>query len=141
MSAIAVHGLTKRFGSVTAVDDLSFAVQAGTVTGFVGPNGSGKSTTLRTILGLVRPDAGTAVVDGRPYRELEDPTRHIGAVLEPAFHPARTAANHLRAVATAAGIAPGPGSRGPPGSRPRTRGKPPRRRILNGHAPASGAGD
>jgi len=79
MSAIAVHGLTKRFGGVTAVDDLSFTVQAGTVTGFVGPNGSGKSTTLRAILGLVCPDAGTAVVDGRPYRELEDPTRHIGA--------------------------------------------------------------
>ena len=88
-----------------AVDDLSFAVDQGTVVGFLGPNGAGKTTTLRMLLGLVTPTAGTARIDGRPYRELADPIRHVGAVLEASsFHPGRSARNHLRVIATAAGL-------------------------------------
>jgi ABC-2 type transport system ATP-binding protein len=105
MAAITIQGLTKRFGQVVAVDDLSFQVDQGTVVGFLGPNGAGKTTTLRTLLGLVTPTAGTARIDGRPYRELTDPIRHVGAVLEASsFHPGRSARNHLRVVATAAGL-------------------------------------
>jgi ABC-2 type transport system ATP-binding protein len=105
MPAITIEGLTKRFGQVTAVDDLSFQVDQGTVVGFLGPNGAGKTTTLRTLLGLVAPTAGSARIDGRPYRELADPIRHVGAVLEASgFHPGRSARNHLRVVATAAGL-------------------------------------
>jgi ABC-2 type transport system ATP-binding protein len=107
MPVITIEGLTKRFGPVTAVDDLSFEVDQGTVVGFLGPNGAGKTTTLRTLLGLVTPTAGTARIDGKPYRELADPIRHVGAVLEAAsFHPGRSARNHLRVVATAAGLPP-----------------------------------
>jgi ABC-2 type transport system ATP-binding protein len=105
MAVIAIQGLTKRFGPVVAVDDLSFEVDQGTVVGFLGPNGAGKTTTLRTLLGLVSPTAGTARIDGKPYRELADPVHHVGAVLEAAsFHPGRSARNHLRVVATAAGL-------------------------------------
>jgi ABC-2 type transport system ATP-binding protein len=105
MAVITIQGLTKRFGEVVAVDDLSFEVDQGTVVGFLGPNGAGKTTTLRTLLGLVTPTAGTARIDGRPYRELADPVRHVGAVLEASsFHPGRSARNHLRVVATAAGL-------------------------------------
>jgi ABC-2 type transport system ATP-binding protein len=105
MAVITIEGLTKRFGPVTAVDDLSFEVDQGTVVGFLGPNGAGKTTTLRTLLGLVTPTAGAARIDGRPYRELADPIRHVGAVLEAAsFHPGRSARNHLRVIATAAGL-------------------------------------
>ena len=105
MAVITIQGLTKRFGPVTAVDDLSFEVDQGTVVGFLGPNGAGKTTTLRTLLGLVSPTAGTARIDGKPYRELADPIRHVGAVLEASsFHPGRSARNHLRVVATAAGL-------------------------------------
>jgi ABC-2 type transport system ATP-binding protein len=105
MTVITIEGLTKRFGPVTAVDDLSFQVDQGTVVGFLGPNGAGKTTTLRTLLGLVTPTAGTAEIDGRPYRGLPDPIRHVGAVLEASsFHPGRSARNHLRVVATAAGL-------------------------------------
>jgi ABC-2 type transport system ATP-binding protein len=100
MTAISVHGLVKRFGGVLAVDDLSFTVRPGTLTGFVGPNGAGKTTTLRMILGLVRPTAGTALVDGVPYARLNQPARHVGAVLESSgFHPGRTARDHLRVLA------------------------------------------
>jgi ABC-2 type transport system ATP-binding protein len=107
MAVITIQGLTKRFGDVVAVDDLSFEVNHGTVVGFLGPNGAGKTTTLRTLLGLVTPTAGTARIDGRPYRELADPVHHVGAVLEAAsFHPGRSARNHLRVVATAAGLPP-----------------------------------
>jgi ABC-2 type transport system ATP-binding protein len=99
---IEVRGLTKRFGDVAAVDDLSFTVGAGTVTGFLGPNGAGKTTTLRMLLGLIRPAAGTAVINGRPYREVR---RQVGASLEATgFHPGRTARSHLRARALARGI-------------------------------------
>ena len=107
MAVITIQGLSKRFGDVVAVDDLSFAVDQGTVVGFLGPNGAGKTTTLRTLLGLVTPTAGTARIDGKPYRELTDPIRQVGAVLEASsFHPGRSARNHLRVVATAAGLPP-----------------------------------
>jgi ABC-2 type transport system ATP-binding protein len=107
MAVITIQGLTKRFGDIVAVDDLSFEVDQGTVVGFLGPNGAGKTTTLRTLLGLVTPTAGRARIDGRPYRELADPIRHVGAVLEASsFHPGRSARNHLRVVATAAGLPP-----------------------------------
>jgi ABC-2 type transport system ATP-binding protein len=105
MAVITIQGLTKRFGPVVAVDDLSFEVDQGTVVGFLGPNGAGKTTTLRTLLGLVSPTAGSARIGGKPYRELTDPVRHVGAVLEASsFHPGRSARNHLRVVATAAGL-------------------------------------
>jgi ABC-2 type transport system ATP-binding protein len=104
MSVITIEGLTKRFGDVLAVDNLSFEVDQGTVVGFLGPNGAGKTTTLRTLLGLIAPTAGTARIDGKPYRELADPVRHVGALLEASgFHPGRIARNHVRIVATAAG--------------------------------------
>ncbi len=102
---IEVRNLTKRFGAVLAVDDMSFTVRPGTVTGFLGPNGSGKTTTLRAVLGLVRPTAGTALVNGVAYRDLADPSRTVGAVLESSgFHPARSARSHLRVQCSAAGI-------------------------------------
>jgi ABC-2 type transport system ATP-binding protein len=103
--AIVARGLTKRFGSVTAVDGLSFEIVPGRVTGFVGPNGAGKSTTLRMLLGLVEPDEGTATVLGLPYASLERPMTTVGAVLEvQSFHPLRTGRNHLRVLAAASGI-------------------------------------
>jgi ABC-2 type transport system ATP-binding protein len=105
MAVITIEGLSKRFGDVVAVDDLSFEVDQGAVTGFLGPNGAGKTTTLRMLLGLVTPTAGGASIQGRPYRELAAPLRHVGAVLESSsFHPGRTARNHLRVVTTAAGL-------------------------------------
>jgi ABC-2 type transport system ATP-binding protein len=104
-AAISVRGLTKRFGKVEAVSDLSFEVRPGAVTGFLGPNGAGKSTTLRVVLGLVGPTSGSAMVLGRPYVSLPDPARSIGAVLETqSFNPLRTGRNHLRVLASAAGI-------------------------------------
>jgi ABC-2 type transport system ATP-binding protein len=97
--------MSKRFGEVTAVDDLSFTVREGALTGFLGPNGAGKSTTLRMLLGLVRPTSGTATIGGRPYADLDAPFRHVGAVLEAdAFHPGRRARDHLRVLAVAAGL-------------------------------------
>jgi ABC-2 type transport system ATP-binding protein len=103
---IEVENLTKRFGSTLAVDDLSFSVAPGTVTGFLGPNGAGKSTTLRAILGLVRPNAGRTAVLGKPYVELRHPFKQVGAILETAeAHPGRSGRNHLRVLATASGVA------------------------------------
>ena len=100
---IEVERLTKRFGSTLAVDDLSFTVHPGKVTGFLGPNGAGKSTTLRAILGLVSPNAGRTTVLGRPYAELDRPRKQVGAVLETFdAHPGRSGRNHLRVLATAA---------------------------------------
>ena len=100
MAPVEVRELSKRFGHVQAVKQLTFDVRPGRVTGFLGPNGAGKSTTLRALLGLVRPTAGTATFDGRRYEELERPSAHVGAVLEDAsFHPGRTARNHLRVAA------------------------------------------
>ena len=108
MVIIQAHGLTKRFGSVRAVDDLSFSVERGSVTGFLGPNGAGKTTTLRMLLGLVTPDAGTATISGRVYAELPEPLHQVGAVLEASsFHPGRTARSHLRIQALAAAADPG----------------------------------
>jgi ABC-2 type transport system ATP-binding protein len=102
MSAIEIQGVSKRFGSVQAVRDLSFTVDAGRVTGFLGPNGAGKSTTLRMLLGLIHSDAGAATFDGRAYSELEHPSARVGAVLEQAsFHPGRSGRNHLRVLAAA----------------------------------------
>jgi ABC-2 type transport system ATP-binding protein len=107
MTTIAVDRLTKRYGATTAVDDLSFAVPAGSVTGFIGPNGAGKSTTLRVLLGLTRPTAGRATFDGVPYGELADPARTVGAMLEhDPLHPGRSGRDHLRVLATATGVAP-----------------------------------
>ena len=102
MASIEVRDLSKRFGSVVAVDGLSFDVEAGRVTGFLGPNGAGKSTTLRALVGLVQPTSGGATFGGTPYEQLEHPSRQVGVVLEDtAFHPGRTARNHLRVLATA----------------------------------------
>ncbi len=92
MAVLEIQGLTKRFGDVAAVDDLSFSAREGTITGFLGPNGAGKTTTLRMLLDLVTPTKGTATVDGRPYAELTEPLRHVGVVLEAtSFHPGRRA--------------------------------------------------
>jgi ABC-2 type transport system ATP-binding protein len=97
---IVTRGLTKRYGNTTAVDDLSFTVRPGVVTGFLGPNGSGKSTTMRMVMGLDLPDAGTATVNGMPYDQLRWPLREVGALLDAkAFHPGRSAANHLKYLA------------------------------------------
>lgn len=104
-SAIEVEGLSKRFGEVRAVNELSFAVSAGRVTGFLGPNGSGKTTTLRMLLGLVSIGAGSATFDGRRYVDMEEPIRDVGAVLEAtSFHPGRRARDHLKVIARASGI-------------------------------------
>jgi ABC-2 type transport system ATP-binding protein len=101
---VEINGLSKHFGPVLAVDQLSFTVQPGRVTGFLGPNGSGKTTTLRMLLGLVHPSAGTATIGGRNYQDLERPSSTVGAVLEAtSFHPARRARTHLRMVARAGG--------------------------------------
>ncbi|GAA2449910.1 ABC transporter ATP-binding protein [Agromyces soli] len=101
---IEVSGLGKRFGQVAAVDDLSFTVRPGVVTGFLGPNGAGKTTTLRMLLGLVRADSGTATFGGTPYAKLERPLETVGAALDASFHPGRTGRDHLRVYATAAGL-------------------------------------
>ena len=105
MTSIQIHGLTKRFGDVVAVDNLSFEVAQGSITGFLGPNGAGKTTTLRMLLGLIEPTAGSATIAGKPYQELVDPFRHVGAVLEStSFHPGRRARDHLRVLCVAAGL-------------------------------------
>ena len=102
MPVLSADHLTKRYGEIVAVDDLSFALEPGTITGFLGPNGAGKTTTLRMLLGLAEPTSGTASVFGAPYRDLEDPTRRVGAVLESGdFDPGRSARNHLRVLALA----------------------------------------
>ena len=101
-AAVEIQGLTKAYGNVRAVSDLSFEVGSGRVTGFLGPNGAGKSTTLRMLLGLVRADTGAATFSGVRYSELEHPSAVVGAVLEDAsFHPGRTGRNHLRVLAAA----------------------------------------
>jgi ABC-2 type transport system ATP-binding protein len=105
---VAVSSLTKRYEDVLAVDDVTFSLRPGTVTGFLGPNGAGKSTTLRVLLGLAEPTGGEALVFGRRYAELEDPARRVGAVLESNdFHPGRSGRDHLRALALAAEIPTG----------------------------------
>ncbi|MFC0438978.1 ABC transporter ATP-binding protein [Kutzneria buriramensis] len=102
---IVVQGLSKQFGPIIAVNNLSFTVEPGSVTGFLGPNGAGKTTTLRMLLGLVRPTAGGSTINGLPFEQLGNPGRVVGAVLEAqGFHPTRTARNHLRVYATAMGV-------------------------------------
>lgn len=102
---IEIRNLTKDFGTIRAVDDLSFTVRPGRVTGFLGPNGSGKTTTLRCLLGLVAPTAGDALVAGEPYRDLPQPTAAVGSALEATgFHPGRSGRHHLEVVAAAAGL-------------------------------------
>lgn len=102
---IHAEHLTKRYGERVAVDDLSFTIEPGLVTGFLGPNGAGKSTTMRLILGLDRPDSGTVTVDGQKYADLTAPLSHVGAVLDAkAIQPSRSAYNHLRAIAATHGI-------------------------------------
>jgi ABC-2 type transport system ATP-binding protein len=108
MAPVEFRDLSKRFAGVAAVEDLSFDIEAGRVTGFLGPNGAGKSTTLRALLGLVRPSSGSATFDGQRYDELAQPAARVGAVLEDAsFHPGRTARNHLRILAATGGLPAG----------------------------------
>jgi ABC-2 type transport system ATP-binding protein len=105
VAAIEAAGLTKRYKDVTAVDDLSFRIREGAVTGFLGPNGAGKTTTLRMVLGLARPSAGHATIEGQRYTELADPASTVGANLEVAgAHPGRSGRDHLRALAAMAGL-------------------------------------
>lgn len=105
MAMIEAFGLTKRYGDKVAVDDLSFTVQPGVVTGFLGPNGAGKSTTMRMLLGLDRPTSGSATINGRPYEQLRAPLCEVGALLEArAIHTGRSARNHLLALAATHGI-------------------------------------
>ena len=102
---IEVRGLTRRYGDVLAVDDLSFTVEPGKVTGFLGPNGAGKSTTMRVVLGLDRATSGTALVNGRPYATFAEPLREVGALLDPgSAHPGRTGRGHLRVAARSNGL-------------------------------------
>jgi ABC-2 type transport system ATP-binding protein len=102
---IEIRDLTKRFGSFTAVDDLTFTVEPGRITGFLGPNGAGKTTALRMLLGLIRPSAGTATIDGQRYHDIETPMSVVGSALEATnFHPGRTGRDHLRVLADTAGV-------------------------------------
>jgi ABC-2 type transport system ATP-binding protein len=104
-TSIDFRGVSKRFGQERAVEDLSFTVEPGVVTGFLGPNGAGKTTSLRMLLGLVTPTAGTATFAGTRYRDLELPLTKVGTALEASsFHPGRTARDHLRSIAAAGGI-------------------------------------
>jgi ABC-2 type transport system ATP-binding protein len=105
MAEIEVRGLTKTFGDVTAVRDVTFTALTGQITGFLGPNGSGKTTTLRVALGLIQPTAGEALIGGVPYRRLDNPRRRVGALLEAtSFHPGRRARDHLRVLAAPDGL-------------------------------------
>ena len=108
MTDVVARGLTKTFGPVTAVQDMSFTAPAGTITGFLGPNGSGKTTTLRMTLGLVQPTRGGVLIGGAPYAKLAHPRRQVGALLEATgFHPGRRARDHLRVLAAAERIPDG----------------------------------
>jgi ABC-2 type transport system ATP-binding protein len=104
-AAVVAESLSKRFGSVLAVDDLSFALAPGTITGFLGPNGAGKTTTLRMLLGLATPSSGSASIFGRPYSDLAQPALRVGAVLEATdFHPGRSGRDHLRTLSRAVNL-------------------------------------
>jgi ABC-2 type transport system ATP-binding protein len=107
MPDIELRGLTKRYAAVTAVDDLTFTLESGSINGFIGANGSGKTTTLRMLLGLTRPTSGSALIDGQPYAELRRPARVIGALTDPGvFHPRRRGRDALRVLAAASDISP-----------------------------------
>ena len=102
---VVAESLTKRFGEVLAVDDLSFELEPGTITGFLGPNGAGKTTTLRMLLGLAAPSTGRALVFGKTYAQLDRPALRIGAVLEATdFHPGRSGRDHVRMLGRAVGV-------------------------------------
>jgi ABC-2 type transport system ATP-binding protein len=102
---IEIRGVSKSFGAARAVHEVSFTAPAGQITGFLGPNGAGKTTTLRVLLGLARPDAGSALIGGARYQDLPSPRRAVGAVFDQGgFHPGRTGRNQLRVIARAAGI-------------------------------------
>ena len=106
-AALEVRGLVKRYAAVTAVADLSFTVTRGSVTGFLGPNGAGKTTTMRVLLGLAAASEGSALIENRPYAQLKDPIRRVGALLEiTGFHPGRTGRDHLRVMAMQGGLLP-----------------------------------
>jgi ABC-2 type transport system ATP-binding protein len=108
MAVIEVDHLTKRFSGLTAVDDVTFAVEQASVVGFLGPNGAGKTTTLRMLLGLVTPTSGTARINGHPYADLDEPLHVVGAALESSLaYPGRSARNHLRVAALVGGARPG----------------------------------
>ena len=112
-AAIAVEGLTKRYGELTAVDDLSFTVRRGAVTGFLGPNGAGKTTALKTIVGLARPTAGRVLIDGVASERRAPDARELGVYIEPCgAHPGRSARDHLRSLAAIAGLPGAPRRRG-----------------------------
>jgi ABC-2 type transport system ATP-binding protein len=105
LTAVVAESLTKRFGSVLAVDDLSFTLEPGTITGFLGPNGAGKTTTLRMLLGLAAPTSGRSLLLGKPYAELDRAALSVGAVLEATdFHPGRSGRDHLRTLGRAVGL-------------------------------------
>jgi ABC-2 type transport system ATP-binding protein len=106
MSTLSFQSLTKRYGEVTALDGLTAEVSPGRITAFLGANGSGKTTSMRLLLGLSRPDAGTATIGGAPYVDLKHPTRKVGSVLDQGFHPNRSARNHLRVLAMQAEVPP-----------------------------------
>lgn len=107
MYTLQIEHVTKKYGHEVVVDDLTFCVPPGRVTCFLGPNGAGKSTTMKVLLDLAKADHGRATIGGTRYREMEDPARTVGVVLEPnAFHPGRSGRNHLRVIADGAGIAP-----------------------------------
>ncbi len=102
---IEISNLTKRFGTLVAVDDLTFTVEPGRITGFLGPNGAGKTTTLRMLLGLVRPSSGSGLIGGKPYADLARPLQTVGSALEATnFHPGRSGRDHLRVLAAADGV-------------------------------------
>ena len=138
---VAVNGVTKMFGSLKAVDDLTFAVTPGRVTGFLGPNGAGKTTTLRLLLGLATPNAGSVTIGGIRYGQRPRPAHHVGAALEAAsFHPGRSARNHLRVYAPEVGVPDLPLRRGARDGGPDRSGRPARGWPLHGDAPAPGPG-
>ena len=135
---IEARGLTKRYGDTVAVDGLTFDIRPGVVTGFLGPNGAGKSTTMRMILGLDHPTAGSVDVGGRRYRDLAAPMREVGALLDAgAVHGKRTARAHLRWLADAGGLPRTPRRGGARPGRAHRRRRPPRRRLLARHVAAA----
>src|ERR1039458_4304082 len=120
-ATIEIGGLRKRFGPVQALDGMTFTVHPGHVTGFVGPNGAGKSTTIRVVVGLDAPDAGTATIGGHPYHSLKNPLGHVGSLLDAgALQPSRSGRNHLLWLAPSQGIKAGrvDGGGPPPGASP-----------------------
>ena len=140
-AVIEAKGLTKRYGQVLAVDDLSFTVPPGRVTGFLGPNGSGKSTTMRLLLQLDRPNGGQATFKGQSYRSFRHPATEVGALLDAAYaHPSRNAYNHLWAVARRASCR-ARGGRGVGHGRADRSGQAAGRWLLARHASAAGSGD